>query len=129
LERPVLFAVLARSPDEEDADDDQRHGEDEDDDDDLGRELHATKGSERGYPSPSSRGSRRGTGATRQDLSIEPGERRAFWLECTERVEGRSLVKGQQKPKQLAKKAAQKTLKEKRQEKKAKKKAGSGFDH
>jgi hypothetical protein len=58
-----------------------------------------------------------------------PGEKRAFWLECTERVEGRSLVKGQQKPKQLAKKAAQKTLKEKRQEKKAKKKAGSGFDH
>jgi hypothetical protein len=50
-------------------------------------------------------------------------------LNVTEQADERSLVKGQQKPKQLAKKAPQKTLKEKRQEKKAKKKAGGAFDH
>jgi hypothetical protein len=50
-------------------------------------------------------------------------------LNETQQADERSLVKGQQKPKQLAKKAPQKTLKEKRQEKKAKKKTGGGFDH
>jgi hypothetical protein len=50
-------------------------------------------------------------------------------VEWTQQADERSLVKGQQKPKQLAKKVPQKTLKEKRQEKKAKKKAGGAFDH
>ena len=50
-------------------------------------------------------------------------------LNGAQQADERSLVKGQQKPKQLAKKAPQKTLKEKRQEKKAKKKAGGAFDH
>jgi hypothetical protein len=50
-------------------------------------------------------------------------------LNGTRQADERSLVKGQQKPKQLAKKAAQMTMKEKRQEKKAKKKAGGAFDH
>ena len=57
------------------------------------------------------------------------GGKAAARLEWTQQADERSLVKGQQKPKQLAKKAAQKTLKEKRQEKKAKKKAGGAFDH
>jgi hypothetical protein len=56
-------------------------------------------------------------------------ENQPFGLNGTQQADERSLVKGQQKPKQLAKKAAQKTLKEKRQEKKAKKKAGGAFDH
>jgi hypothetical protein len=58
-----------------------------------------------------------------------PGGKAAAPLEWTRQADERSLVKGQQKPKQLAKKVPQKTLKEKRQEKKAKKKAGGGFDH
>jgi hypothetical protein len=64
------------------------------------------------------------------DLERRPlEEKQPLGLNETRQAEERSLVKGQQKPKQLAKKAAQKTLKEKRQEKKAKKKAGGGFDH
>ena len=56
-------------------------------------------------------------------------EKPPLGLNGTKQADERSLVKGQQKPKQLAKKTAQKTLKEKRQEKKAKKKAGGSFDH
>jgi len=61
--------------------------------------------------------------------SRSTGGKAAARLEWAQQADERSLVKGQQKPKQLAKKAAQKTLKEKRQEKKAKKKAGGSFDH